>query len=383
VLNLNGGAFMLAGFIVIEIILLFCLVGIPAFLTMVNLYNLFFKKKWGLDFSGTMTIVLGISYTLALYAFWDPKDWSQSIVVGGADFDFHAPFSGTYQLTFSSIIILAIVAYFLLASLETKLPPLALVLCVSAMYIGCIFSIFIILQLTKNINDCSTASPVDGYLMCLLPLNYIILSLSMIIRLIPKVIAKIPEHDPKNTFTSWLRRILKRTYGLPLLALIMLVPLVGIFIAVLFVFGQQPDSAIKVFTETSDWLFSTKISPAPIPNEGHYLCTVAAGGHKKIVKPIRYGERRGNKIIVNRQLCIANAFEDLVQKRTPRFHHLVRHIYDTYGYPISKFIRTPLAADITYFIMKPLEWIFLIVLYLFDEKPENRIALQYLPRKDS
>ncbi|MGN1181023.1 MAG: DUF6688 family protein [Suilimivivens sp.] len=29
--------------------------------------------------------------------------------------------------------------------------------------------------------------------------------------------------------------------------------------------------------------------------------------------------------------------------------------------------------------MKPLEWIFLIVLYLFDEKPENRICRQYLP----
>ena len=27
--------------------------------------------------------------------------------------------------------------------------------------------------------------------------------------------------------------------------------------------------------------------------------------------------------------------------------------------------------------MKPLEWIFLIFLYLFDQKPENRIAIQY------
>ncbi len=28
-------------------------------------------------------------------------------------------------------------------------------------------------------------------------------------------------------------------------------------------------------------------------------------------------------------------------------------------------------------LVKPLEWFFLIVLYLTDEKPENRIALQY------
>ena len=39
-------------------------------------------------------------------------------------------------------------------------------------------------------------------------------------------------------------------------------------------------------------------------------------------------------------------------------------------------------ADIdTYIIMKPLEWIFLIVLYIFDKKPENRIATQYIGRK--
>ena len=36
--------------------------------------------------------------------------------------------------------------------------------------------------------------------------------------------------------------------------------------------------------------------------------------------------------MVNRQLCIANAFEDLIQEKTPRFHHFVRYIYDKYGY---------------------------------------------------
>lgn len=93
------------------------------------------------------------------------------------------------------------------------------------------------------------------------------------------------------------------------------------------------------------------------------------------------GIRRGEKIVVNRQLCIANAFEDLIQERTPKFHHFIRHIYDKYGYPLSKHINNEIEADITYLIMKPLEWIFLIVLYLFDEKPENRIATQYIGKK--
>ena len=34
-----------------------------------------------------------------------------------------------------------------------------------------------------------------------------------------------------------------------------------------------------------------------------------------------------------------------------------------------------------YLLMKPLEWIFVFVLYLFDEKPEDRIGRQYLPKE--
>ena len=93
------------------------------------------------------------------------------------------------------------------------------------------------------------------------------------------------------------------------------------------------------------------------------------------------GIRRGEKIVVNRQLCVANAFEDLIQEKTPRFHHFIRYIYDKYGYPLSKHINTAFQADITYILMKPLEWIFLLVLYIFDVNPENRIATQYIGKK--
>lgn len=41
--------------------------------------------------------------------------------------------------------------------------------------------------------------------------------------------------------------------------------------------------------------------------------------------------------------------------------------------------RTKKAADLVWLLMKPLEWLFLLVLYLFDATPENRIAVQYMP----
>ncbi len=80
---------------------------------------------------------------------------------------------------------------------------------------------------------------------------------------------------------------------------------------------------------------------------------------------------------MNKQLCIANAFEQVLEDKTPIFHKLVRGIYDRTGYPISKHIHSKYLADTIYFLMKPLEWIFLLVLYIVDLNPENRIAVQY------
>jgi len=180
-----------------------------------------------------------------------------------------------------------------------------------------------------------------------------------------------------NKILNECSKILYNTDNWSILAIVLSIPLTVILICILVLFGQRPDEAIKAFLETSDWTLSTKISPPPIEYDGHYLCTVSLRGHKNLVKPIRMGIRRGKKIVVNRQLCVANAFEDLIQ-RTPKFHHFVRYIYDKYGYPLSKHINTAIQADVTYIIMKPLEWVFLIFLYLFDEKPENRIATQYI-----
>ena len=161
------------------------------------------------------------------------------------------------------------------------------------------------------------------------------------------------------------------------MALITPIPLLGILICILMIFGQAPDAVIKAFTETADFRLSQKIPPQQIYYDEHYLCTVAAGGDCKIVKPLRMGIRHGHPVVVNRQLCIANAFEQVLEERTPRFHKAVRSFYDTYGFPVARLIKTKKAADLVYFIMKPLEWVFIIVLYLTDTHPEDRIAMQY------
>ena len=90
------------------------------------------------------------------------------------------------------------------------------------------------------------------------------------------------------------------------------------------------------------------------------------------------GVRHGHSIVVNRQLLVANAFEDLLAERLPGAHRRLRHFYDIYGYPLARQIRSRWTADLVYLLMKPLEYLFVIVLYLFDPAPEDRIAVQYL-----
>jgi hypothetical protein len=162
-------------------------------------------------------------------------------------------------------------------------------------------------------------------------------------------------------------------------ALLVAIPLLGVLLGISVLFGQRPDALIKAWTETAEWTFSKKIAPPNVQMDEHYLCTVAAGGHEKIVKPLRMGERHGHRVVVNRQLEVANAFELVLEWKTPRLHRVIRNFYDKYGFPIARCIRTKKACDVVYYIMKPLEWLFIIVLYLTLIHPENVIAVQYMP----
>jgi len=253
----------------------------------------------------------------------------------------------------------------------TKLPPLAAVFAIGGMYLGIVLCVLWIIQVFDG-------QRFQMILLCLYPFNLILVALKTMIAVIGDYLEE--EHPlptGKTPLILALHRLLQNAKHWPWLGVVCAIPLLGILIAVLTLFGQAPDSIIQAWTQTSDWTFSQQVAPQNIYKDMHYLCTVSAGGHPKLVKPIREGTRHGHKVLVNRQLCIANAFEQLLEERLPRTHRFIRRIYDRYGYPIAKHIRSPYVADVVWLLMKPLEWFFLMVLYLFDPKPENRIAVQY------
>lgn len=294
--------------------------------------------------------------TLAMEIRWD-GDWQEALY----NSEVHTPIAGEGQLTVWVLAAVALAGYLVLYVARIRpLPPLVTVLGLGGLYLGAGLCVLLIIQLWSR-----------GWVLCVYLVNLLLICARTV-----KELVLIHQKSPKEYRFPWLNKLLHRGASLPLLGLLAALPLLGILLGVLTLFGQAPDSIIRAWTQTSDWTFSQQVSPPNI-RDGHYLCTVAAGGHRRLVKPLRMGKRHGHWVIVNRQLAVANAFEELLAQHLPRLHRLVRYLYDRYGYPISRHIRTPWAADAVWLLMKPAEWFFLVCLYLFDLKPENRIAVQY------
>jgi hypothetical protein len=292
---------------------------------------------------------------------WD-KDWTEQLYNGSL----HTPLATWTLPTVVVVALVAVVGYLLLRLRPIhSLPPLLAVLAIGAMYLGAGLCVTWIIQILKH-----------DLLLCLYPFNLILIAAKTVKEAICDYQPN-PLPAEKAPWVLLLFRLCENAKNWPWLGILCALPLLGILIAALTLFGQAPDSIIQAWTQTSDWTFSQQAAPQNIHMDMHYLCTVSAGGHRKLVKPLRVGQRHGHRVLVNRQLCIANAFEQLLQERVPRFHRAVRGFYDRFGYPIARHIRSPYAADAIWLLMKPLEWCFLAVLYLFDTKPENRIAVQY------
>ena len=302
------------------------------------------------------------------------SDWSVQL----KNLEMHTPIFSEAAPTIIFIFIIGIAGYlYLRVRPLKKIPPLMAIISMSAMYLWVIEVIVFTVQVFKG--DLSGDNLLDLYL-----LVYPVCIICIVARTVISKVHEWQEYEierakiQSNPLLNFADKILSNSKLWPIYAIVFMFPLLGIIIGILLLFGQAPDSVIKAWTETADWTLSLKEAPQNIEYDEHYLCTVAAGGHKKIVKPVRKGIRHGHEVIVNRQLCIANAFEQILEEKTPCFHKLVRGIYDRYGFPVARLIKSKWIADIIYILMKPLEWIFLMVIYMIDVHPENRIATQYM-----
>lgn len=299
----------------------------------------------------------------------------------GMSIDGYAPLSNLYIPTFFSFLILSLIAYRLLTTKMGRLSPIVYVVCSSLLIMNILFTVVYF----THTGFTHYGDSIDvGAAVILFQFGYGSLSLLYIAKLnesLKQFHAAQQERTSQytNKFLRLLSKISSDYEKIPVLGMLFLFPVMIFVQFILVLLGQRPDSFIQVFLDTSNYNYSKIPAPPPeiVPGDGHYLCTVSAMGHKRLVKPVRSGIRHGERIVVNRQLLIANAFENILEQHTPHLHKRIRRFYDTYGYPISKRIQTKWSADIVYLLMKPLEWLFLLTLYTVDTNPENRIHVQY------
>lgn len=367
----------------IVLIITIAIIAFPIFVTAVEItafiracLNNNFKRRfnWLQKFGfivESVSFLIGIVLEYLVLEFEDvilSANWKEQLI----NSQLHQPLNSEYMPTITAIGILFLVSRIWLGMKDVnKTPPLQTVLAISGLYAGDIFAVVFTIHIFSALDN----NPV----LLFIPVNMFLLTARIIIN-------KAREYTPNHPGRSHIEEkpILKKCLDIldmsklwPAISLILMWPVLGIIIGILLIFGQAPDAIIKAFTETSDFLLSSKVSPQNVQMDEHYLCTVAAGGDRKIVKPLRKGIRHGHEVTVNRQLCIANAFEQELEIHAPKLHRVVRSFYDKYGFPVARLIKKSWVADLVYIIMKPLEWIFVVVIYLTEVHPEDRISIQY------
>ncbi|MDP2386425.1 MAG: hypothetical protein Q8M29_08635 [Bacteroidota bacterium] len=290
------------------------------------------------------------------------------------------PFNLKDKITPIVLFILPMFSYFISVGFKDKLPPLLNAILPIGLIIGIIYCIILTIHFFPFMHI-GLIFPLLG-LPLFAPAFSLMLLSSEFIRLHKYQQSQFLEQLKKSTSAQM--SLITKFFGSSFwfkfpIFLLLCSPVIVIIQGILFLFGQRPDSLISMFTESCGFLLSNHHSCSC--GGDHYLCSIAANGNTKLVKPVRLGLRQNEKILVNRQLLIANAFENWMEEKTPSLHKVIRKTYDSMGIQVNKWSKKRKIANIIYILMKPLEWFFLIWLYTFDKKPENRIALQYLSKK--
>jgi hypothetical protein len=326
-------------------------------------------------------IVIGLAYlfTIVLFAIgMITHDNPYHKAIDPVDMECYSPFSEKDDLTLIFYFLINCISILLIWSKKNILPPLILTLSLIFIFIGVLISFVILYHVSVHKTESLFVSNEGKILFFFAPIFNISIGIYLINQVMSQELSRTIEKTYANKYLNSLNVYLPDKYKSPYWLVIFMFPIFFICTLLLILFGQDANSIINVFTDTTTWNLSQKAHPPILSHKGHYLCTVAAVGHPNIVKPLRMGKRNGYQIIVNRQLLIANAFEELIQDISPKAHKVIRKNYDKYGYNLSTNINTKLLSSITYIFMKPLEWFFLICLYSFCINPEKKINGQYI-----
>lgn len=196
-----------------------------------------------------LTISIGALYSMLIMSFSDIlwKDWNEQLYNN----QLHTPIATNHVLI---IIMFAVVGIIGFASLYNsnvnKTPPLRFVLSISCIYLGFIVSaIWFIQTIPMKLDRFFKAELFVG----LYVINLWILAAKLIGQ-------KVYDYDNIHSFNSeslsGLKGMISNAKKWPIVAFILMWPLMGIIISISILFGQSYDSIIRAWTDTSDWTLS-------------------------------------------------------------------------------------------------------------------------------
>ncbi len=283
-----------------------------------------------------------------------------------------------HRLSVYALIFLCAAAYFYSALRSKTAPPLMEILVNCLLIAGLGLNIVVSIQDEEHVGWIILI-PHNLLLIMMLAQNHLLMVQEMGLQ------NELPLRSGRVVQFCWYLLRLPVFVKFPVL-LILCLPVLLCLSAVLLIFGQQPDSLVRAFTDTyKHGLSQLEPNCNGVVCGGHFLCTIAAKGSPGLVKPLRAGVRAGAPIKCNRQLLVSNAFEEWLEQHTPRLHRPVRRLYNHVGSYLHRHYGVfdrKWVSNLVYLLMKPLEWIFLLTLYMLDRHPETRIAQQYMRRED-
>lgn len=109
-----------------------------------------------------------------------------------------------------------------------------------------------------------------------------------------------------------------------------------------------------------------------------YVATASAKGHARLVGSRPVTLANGSVLLVSRQLQILKAGELVLRQLVPNVHRFIRLVYNRIGPKLAVCIRSKWSADVGYFCFKPLEWITLLLIYLFLPAQLSKIRHFYM-----
>lgn len=120
----------------------------------------------------------------------------------------------------------------------------------------------------------------------------------------------------------------------------------------------------------------TRLPPQPPPD--CYITTAAAQGHSCIVGSQLIYCSDGKSMRVNGQLQHLKCVELALMAVNPSLHKVLRTMYDMVGKPLARRMTNPFVADVAYLLLKPMEWLSVVILKRIVPEIESLSRRMYL-----